>query len=303
MIKPLKIYYNPKQVCEKYIEKSVSKSPLKPKMVAEKIKETYPESSYEFISDFEPFDKNEFIKAHTEEYVDKVYNFNQPGEKLCSSLPWSEELVRSLEYTNASLYEAIKGSILNPEFIHLSCSSGFHHSTPDSGYGFCTFSGQCIASLKIYEETCKVGCYLDLDAHYGNSIEDTRKYNPLINECIPKWANHNPEVEMGSYIEAFTNYLENVLTEKILNNECHYVVYCHGADSIDGDDLKADHVSLNEWFLCTKIFWTWHRNISKKLGRSFPVSMSLFGGYRKNDYEYVINAHVNDIRISLQERY
>ena len=64
--------------------------------------------------------------------------------------------------------------------LTFSPTSGFHHARPEGGSGFCTFSGQVIASLKIYEEKKLVGAYLDLDGHYGNSIEDSRKLFPLL---------------------------------------------------------------------------------------------------------------------------
>lgn len=296
----LKILYNPLQVCDKFIEKSFSKSPLKPRLVLESLESKLTKEQYEIL-DFEPYTKEDFKLAHYNTHINGVYEFNEPGKLMENDLPWSEELVKSLEYTNASLYNAIKLSIDNPNDIYISLTSGFHHARPHMGLGFCTFSGQCIASLKIYEELQLVGCYLDLDGHFGNSIDDTRIFNPKLNECIPTWANYNPKQKLKhrAYINDFASYLYTFLQEKILNNEIHYIMYCHGADSIDDDSSGVGKVTLEQWYECTKIFWNWYNETCTKLGKQLPVSLSLFGGYRNDDFNYVIEAHTNDIILGL----
>lgn len=299
----LKIYYNPLQVCETFIEKSFSKSPLKPRLVLEELQKQLTIEQYEIL-DIVPYNKEDFKLAHYDSHINGVYEFNKPGEFMENDLPWSPELVKSLEYTNGSLYTAIKNSILDPNNIHLSLTSGFHHARPHMGLGFCTFSGQCIASLKMYEEQKLIGCYIDLDAHFGNSIDDTRVFNPLLNTCIPKWANYNPHQKLKNrgYINDFASYLYTFLQAKVLNNEINYIVYCHGADSIEGDDSGGGKVTLEQWHECTTIFWNWYNETCEKLGKKIPVSLSLFGGYRNDNYQYVIDAHTKDIIYGLEHK-
>ena len=79
-----------------------------------------------------------------------------------------------MRYTNASLYHAIEHAVAHPEQVALSSTSGFHHARPTGGGGFCTFSGQVIAAVKIYREHRLVGAHVDLDGHFGNSIEDSQ---------------------------------------------------------------------------------------------------------------------------------
>lgn len=296
----LKIFYNPLQVCTEHMEGSFSKSPLKPKLVVEGLQSLLKQDQYEIL-DYIPYNKADFKLAHYDAHINGVYEYNQPGAIMETDLPWSQTLVKSLEYTNACLYNAIKASIENPEHIYLSPTSGYHHARPHMGLGFCTFSGQCIASLKMYEEKQAVGVYIDLDAHFGNSIDDTRIFNPLLNTCIPKWANYNPNLYLKNraYINDFASYLYTFLQAKVLNNECQYIVYCHGADSIEGDDSGGGKVTLDQWHECTTIFWNWYNETCEKLGRKIPVSLSLFGGYRNDNYQYVIDAHTKDILIGL----
>ncbi len=78
---------------------------------------------------FAPFEMEDFKIAHTEEYVDAFFGGIEP---LCSSnmLPWSKELAESVRYTNASLYHALRHSILNPSQVSHSFTAGFHHARP-----------------------------------------------------------------------------------------------------------------------------------------------------------------------------
>jgi acetoin utilization deacetylase AcuC-like enzyme len=170
--KKIKIHYSPKQVLAKDSGGNFSKSPLKPKRLIENFEAEGLIGHFEIVEDFTPYTNKDFKTAHTKRYVNSFFS----GQKGCESngLDWSTQFAESVRYTNASLHAAIKGSILEPEHVHFSPTSGFHHARPDGGSGFCTFSGQVIASIKILEEFGVSGAYLDLDGHFGNSIEDSR---------------------------------------------------------------------------------------------------------------------------------
>src|ERR1700740_1017509 len=148
MYKPIiKTFYNHKQVMEYNSEKSFSKSPLKPKLLLQYLKRLgLMEHFFELHHTFRPFTKEDFLIAHTKKYVDAVFNGVKP---LCSSnnLPWSKELVTSLCFTNESVDKALEFASQNPDQVTFSPSAGFHHARPESGGGFCTFSGQVIASV------------------------------------------------------------------------------------------------------------------------------------------------------------
>lgn len=289
----IKAFYTPDQVLQENIALSVSKSPLKPKLVMEDLLKIA-SSFVEVNSDFPPFVKEDFCIAHTQSYVESVFHFNKPGVKLSSDIPWSEELVKTLTYTSSSLYHAIKNSLENPSELSFSPTSGFHHAMPHKGIGFCTFAGQVISSTKIFKESGKKGCYLDLDGHFGNSIEDCRGYVPELNEAVPEWANFNP----GGYDKNYTYHLEQFLYGKlkseIIKGNIDYVVWCHGADSHIDDDFGGQ-VDTKYWELASHIFWTWVKHMDEVLERPLPVSFSLFGGYRRNAYQSVINLHISDI--------
>lgn len=291
----IKTFYRPEQVCRKNIEnKSFSKSPLKPMLLMKYLEQNGFDEVMEICSDFTPFKKRDFLIAHTKEYVNDF--FKGKGLYETNSIPWSMDLVNSVCYTNSSIYNAIKFACENPETITFSPTSGFHHAMPNSGSGFCTFSGQVIASLKLYTEKGLVGAYLDLDGHFGNSIPDSASYIPEIEKAIAM--NINPKYSHEAYIEDFKKELEK-LAAFIRSGKVDYVVWCHGADSHEWDDL-GHQCTTKEWISCSELFYSCMKELEEELGRCIPITLSLFGGYRADDYENVLSLHATDIKIACQ---
>ena len=291
--KKIKTFYTEKQVCFDAIkDQSFSQSPLKPYLLMNRIKESDFMDAFEIVADFSPFKREDFLMAHTEEYVANV--FNKEGNYRSNSLPWSENLVESLTYTNAALYNAMRYAYLNPAELCFAPISGMHHAMPNSGCGFCTFSGQVISSIKLYEEFGAVGAWLDLDGHFGNSIEDTRAFNPLVDKAIPEYCNVNPQGYEESYVENFVMHLA-LISEKIKCGKVHYVVFAHGADSHIEDDLGG-YCGTKNWIKCAERFSEWVNKIEEEIGRPLPVTMVLFGGYRKQDYNAVLDLHISSLK-------
>jgi len=292
--KKIAVFYNPKQVLEKGTENQTSKSPLKPRLIMEQLQLRL--SKYiEVKSNFSPFTKQEFLIAHEESYVDAVLSGKGAGCKGGLGY-WNDGVPTYAAFTNANLYNAIAMSIREPAKVCLSLTSGFHHARPSGGAGFCTFSGQVIASVKLYRELGLSGAYLDLDGHFGNSIEDSRDFVSDLNVAVPPGFNINIGLN-GDRNENYVAELKaklDVLEKAILDNQIHYVVWCHGADSHEWDDLGRG-CSTWHWLECAKYFYEWVKKIDKKLGRPLPLSASLFGGYRSDDYVSVLNLHLGDV--------
>ena len=292
--KKIAVFYNPKQVLEKGTENQTSKSPLKPRLMFEQLQLRLSEH-IDVENTFSPFSKQEFLIAHEETYVDAVLTGTGLGNKGGLGY-WNEGVPEYVAFTNANLYNAIATSIREPEKVCLSLTSGFHHARPSGGAGFCTFSGQAIASVKLYRELGLSGAYLDLDGHFGNSIEDSRSFVSDLNKAVPLGFNIN----IGSNGARNDNYVAelkaklDVLEKAILANQIHYVVWCHGADSHEWDDLGGGCSTLH-WLECSNYFYEWVKKIDEKLGRPLPLSASLFGGYRSDDYASVLNLHLGDV--------
>ena len=271
---------------------SYSKSPIKPRLLYNKLKELNLLDKFTEINDIQPFTREDFLIAHTEEYVDNF--LNKTGNYDSNRLPWSESLVESVKYSNSILLKSIEASILS-NTLTTNMISGTHHAKPHSGAGFCTFSGQVICSIKIYEKHGISGCYVDLDGHYGNSIEDTRSFNPKTNLAIPEYANINIQATRQSeYILEYRRKLEN-LKQYFIDGKLHYVVFCHGADSHVDDDLGSGCLSTEAWIYCAEIFANWVNEVNMLINKRLPVITCLFGGYRKDNYDFVLGLHLCSI--------
>src|SRR6266403_415695 len=233
--KTISTFYDERMVLMDENVPNISKSPLKPKKIIEYIHKNGLLEYFD-IKEFEPFEKEVFYTAHFEKYVDNFFNGIEP-QASSNGLKWNAQFADSVRYTNASIYNAIFNSIKDPDEVSFSNTAGFHHATPDEGMGFCTFSGQVIASLKIYRELGLSGAYLDLDGHFGNSLEDSRYFAPDLNEAVPTECNINPQYHSKYYI-----------------------------------------IDLQE-----------------RLKKPFPLALSLFGGYRKDDYNSVLSLHLADL--------
>ncbi len=290
----IKTFFTEKQVCTKNInEKPFSRSPQKPSLLIKKIKQNGYVKMLEIEGKFEPISRKDLLIAHTEEYVNNV--LNKKGNYASNMLDWSQELINSLYYTTASLYHAKRYAIQNPETVCFAPVSGMHHAEPARGGGFCTFSGQVISAIKIYQEFGKSCAYFDLDGHFGNSIEDTRDFNPLLDLAIPVGCNINPDDENDYYVAEFETGLAHV-KEQILANKVHYVVFAHGADSHVEDDLVGQCDTVH-WILCAEIFAKWVNEVSTEIKKPLPVVLTLFGGYRKDNYDAVLDLHTKSLLV------
>ena len=133
----------------------------------------------------------------------------------------------------------------------------------------------------MYEEFKISGAVLDLDGHFGNSIEDCRGYAKDLDLAIPLGFNVNPRGNDEDYHAYLVAHLDKIETA-VLNNEIQYVMWCHGADSHEIDDLGGQ-VSTEWWVQCSITFYAWVAQLDAKLealGRKpLPVTLSLFGGY------------------------
>ncbi len=285
-------FYTKKMVLEKG-GKNHSKSPQKPALLLNFLTKHQLIRHFCLQDAFKPFEKDDFYLAHTPLYVDSFFAGKKPLA-VSNGLDWSPQFVESVCYTNASLYCAIKHAVTHPEIVCFSPVSGFHHATPSYGMGYCTFSGQVIASVKIYRELGLRGAYLDLDGHFGNSIEDSRGFVSDLNQAIPRViGNVNPIDKHQKYMSDFRRNL-GVLRDAILDKQIDYVVFCHGADSHEDDDTRGQ-LSTDEWLECSRVFYEFVQKIDQKRQKPLPLVLCLFGGYRKDDYNSVISLHANDL--------
>lgn len=278
------IFYNEKMnVLKNLSEKDYSKSRQKPKLFLEYLEKNDLLKSFTVNSDWAPFAVENFYVAHSKEYVDSFFGGKDNWLKNSSFFRWSEEYAESIKYTCASLYHSILNSVNNRE-VSVSPTSGFHHAKPEHGSEFCAMSGQVISSLKLYREYGLRGVYVDLDLHFGNSIEDSYDFcgNDLREAIV---ANINPDGK-DKY-----EYVKNLMKEllKLDVSRVNYIVLCHGADSHKDDDMSGGVLDTEYWLNAGQcvVDYTKHYNI--------PLSVSLFGGYRHDNFDFVLDLHARSV--------
>ena len=274
-----------------------SKSPRKPRLLLEFLSRHGLDRHLVRHDDWPPLQREDFLLAHTAEYVDAFF---AGWRLLCESneLIWSEQFADSVRYTNASLYHAIEHAVAHPEQVTFSPTSGFHHARPTGGGGFCTFSGQVIAALKIFRKHHLVGAYIDLDGHFGNSIEDSRAFVAELNQAIPPGGNVNPAGAHADYPDSLNEHLAD-LEGRLARGDVHYIVFAHGADSHEDDDLGGQCTTA-EWLEASGLVYRLLDRVGRQLERPVPLTLALFGGYREDNYEAVLRLHTADLIRCLQ---
>jgi len=292
----LDIYYRPEMAVDNDPVGNYSRSPSKPRRFMEYLSKTTLVPFIE-VRDFAPLSREDFVLAHTPDYVDAFFAGRSPLSRS-NGLTWSSEFADTVRYTNGSLVAAVDAALGNPARVALSPTSGFHHARPSGGAGFCTFSGQVIAAVRAWRERGARGAWIDLDGHFGNSIEDSREYVAELAFAIPLGCNLNPEGRGRDYLAELERGLADI-GARVLAGELDYVAFAHGADSHVDDDLYGQ-CDTHEWLVASHMVYGAVRAWSRALGRPVPLVLALFGGYRADSSDSVLELHASDCAIALR---
>lgn len=269
-----------------------TQTPAKPKLMMDFLERNDLSEYFLLDGDFPPLCREDFYIAHTKDMVDSFFDKGKTSRIL--NIEWSPEYAESVKYESASLYYAIRYAVQQPEEVCFSPSAAFHHANPTRGALFCAFSGQVIASMKVYYEFALCGAYIDLDGHYGNSIDNSRDFVKDIDKAIsPVCGNINIMSSHEKYLDELRSNL-SILGTEITRGRVHYVVFCHGADSHEWDEL-ASQLTTDEWVECSRIVYSFIKEIESTTQRQIPVIITLFGGYRRDDYNSVLSLHTADL--------
>ena len=288
----LRTFYTPQMSMDPENPGEYTYNPAKPRLIMEYLERKGLIDNFSMVGDFPPLSREDYYLAHTKEMVDNFFDRGKTSRIL--GVKWTPEYARATTYEGASLYQAIRYAVQNPEEVCFSPSGAFHHVNPTRGALFCPFSGQVIASIKVYQEFGLCGAYIDLDGHYGNSIDNSRDFVTDIDKAIsPVCGNINIMAYHQKYMEELKSNLA-VLREEIIGNRVNYVVFGHGADSHEWDEL-ASQLSTEEWIECSRLVYSMIRETEAVTGKQIPLILFLLGGYRKDDYISVLSLHTADL--------
>jgi len=292
-------FYTEQQAIKEAV--GLSRSPMKPYLLMEKLKKSSLSDFLEVHSNFSAFSNEDFEIAHEKNYVEEFFDGIDPSASS-NLLTWSRAFADTVRFTNSSLYNAQKYAVENPSCITFSPTSGFHHAVPISGRAFCTFSGQVISAVKLYREKGTRTAWIDMDGHTGNSIEDSRKFVPELNDAIPIGMNFNPRRKSNqTCLEDLSMGLQEI-KEQVLQGNIDSICFAQGADSHIWDDLRVQETMLNttDWVTAHSMVFQAVKELSDTLKKPIPLTISLFGGYRKNDYDSVLNLHLLNLQSCLE---
>ena len=287
------VFYRP-EVSAADARGNFSKSPTKPRRFVEWLLRSPIATATRIREEFAPLGRDDFLLAHAPDYVDGFFAGRTP-HATSNGLSWGPAFARSVRYTNGSLVAALRAACDRPSRIALSPTSGFHHATPGRGSAFCTFSGQVIASVGLYRERGLSGAWIDLDGHYGNSIEDSRGFVPDLDQAAP--VNLNPSGSHAAYLADLGRGLAEI-GRAVLARRVHYIAFAHGADSHVDDELGGQ-CTTDEWVEASRLVYSAIERWSQKLGAPVPVALALFGGYRSDDPDFVLRLHGADLAMGL----
>jgi acetoin utilization deacetylase AcuC-like enzyme len=269
---------------------ALSTSPTKPRRFMSMLESTPLFERLEIRDDFDPIAREDLLLAHEEDYVDAYLAGRRP---LCESseLAWSVDQRDAVLFANGCLLAAIRQAVEHPEVPTLAPVSGFHHARPQAGSGFCSFSGQVIAALRLYRWRGLTGAWFDLDGHFGNSIEDSRAFAPELERAIPRIYHINPAGAHATYLSHLKRGVERV-RNGLLAHDIDYVGFAHGADSHEWDQLGMQ-CTTDEWIEAARMVYTMLAEV--QYTRPVPVTMVHFGGYRSDHPESVLGLHAIDL--------
>lgn len=292
-------FYTKKQAVRKPV--GYSRSPMKPFLLMKHIEELNLGHYFTLHDEIPPFTELDFQIAHTPEYVRNFFEGISPDADS-NNLTWSRALAETVRYTNSSLYHAQKYAVENPGCITFSPTSGFHHAVPHSGRAFCTFSGQVISAVRLFREQGIRTAWVDMDGHFGNSIEESRSFVSELNEAIPPGMNLNPTRKKDrTYLQDLEEGLEKI-KESVIQGSIDSICFAQGADSHIWDDLSFYDTRLPtpEWVEAHRLVFQKVKEICTTLGKPVPLTLSLFGGYRNTDYTSVLNLHLGTLLSGLE---
>jgi acetoin utilization deacetylase AcuC-like enzyme len=297
---PLLLFYRDEMAPED-APGNLSKSPSKPRRFLEFLRHTPVWPHIEVTDGFAPVTRDDLLLAHEATYVDAFLSGKGPLAES-NSMRWSPEFRDSVLLTNGCLLAAMRAATDDPTQVTMAPVSGFHHATPSSGGGFCTFSGQVVAGLTLYRDGGLRGAWIDMDGHYGNSIEDSREFAPDLERAIPDGCNVNPVGMHARYLSSLADQLREVEV-LVGKGELQYVCVAHGADSHEWDQLGLQCTTA-EWLQAGRMVYEMLarcRNQAVASGRRpVAVTLALFGGYRDDHPESVLGLHAMDTALCLQ---
>jgi len=254
-----------------------------------------------------PVSRQELLRVHSADYISAVET-GQPRDLAESQkFPWSPELYPSVLLTSGGVLAASETAL--HDGVSGVLASGFHHSGPAHGEGFCTFNGLVVA-LEHLRATGKIrtAAVLDLDLHYGNgtaSLAATRPWLRALSlygndywDNVPyrdvrqrhhsDGPNHQsipliPGANDGAHL---LSLLDKHLPWLLEPEKPDLLLYQAGADPLRDDPYSPLDLGHEDLFRRDRAVFDF------ALDHRIPVAWTLAGGYTP-EIEKIVRVHTN----------
>ncbi len=260
------------------------------------------------LANVTPVSEDDLLRVHSPAYIEAVKTGEPRDLAESQKFPWSPQLFPSVCLTNGAVRDAAVQALKTGAAGAL--ASGFHHSCPDHGEGFCTFNGLIVALewLKAHG-LIQTAAILDMDLHYGNGTAllaatrpwimalslygndywDNIPYRDVTERHHDDGPNHRSAAIVptgGPDGEAMLSLLDREIDWLIAGGKPDILLYQAGADPLKYDpysplDLTHDDLAARD-----------RRVFEFAREHAIPVGWVLAGGYTK-DVSQVVQVHVN----------
>lgn len=278
------VYFRPQMVAPSLHR--ISRSSEKPRLLMDRLASLG--APIDVIDDFPSATREDFLLAHSSEYVDAILTlkadngFSNRSPEICDSLYW----------TTGSMLAAARGAI-DRATITLSPTSGFHHALYDSGHGYCTFNGLMVAATALIREgRARRVAIIDADYHYGNGTDHILRRSPLREQIFHfTFGDHFAKPSQAQEYLAKAD----ALLQEVVTFDPDLVIYQAGAD-VHVDDyyhglLSTDQIIERERLMFR--LWT---------SGEIPMVWNLAGGYQfdaNDQITPVIDLHMITVHTAL----
>lgn len=267
------VFFTPDQI---HVPLSYSKSPLKPKLLAEYIRDD-PAFSFIGADIIGPVAADRLELIHDKDFVTAIFagkRFNGFGDNKLENL-------KAIRNTVGNFLVAAEWAVgvTNPGVVW-SLTSGFHHARYSSCGGFCTFDALSLAAFELQKFRGLRTLLIDEDNHYGDGCVDNRAKNKMQGyySYMQSRHTHGHNTNLVAYREE--------IEHRIADFKPDVIFYQAGADNWHLDPLCFGGLTMSQ--LYQRDIITFH--VAKTHG--IPVVVNLAGGYAK-DYEDTLRIHRN----------
>lgn len=181
-------------------------------------------------------------------------------------------------------------------------AGGTHHAFRDRGEGFCVFSDIAVAAnvvLRDFPDVVKKILIIDLDVHQGNGnavlfqgIDEVTTFSMHCNaNYFSEKQNSDLDIELPSgcgdetYLSTLNHWLNRV--KKGDAGDIDLIFFQAGVDILEEDRLGRLSITQNGIERRNKMVF----DLANSLG--CPLCITMGGGYPRNDWEPILQAHAN----------